>query len=263
MLVGDGVGLDHPDRLLHLIAPGEVRPQGTVHGLDVPGFDPVQIVIPGRADPPLHDLQLASVDLAGGEDEPQELVGGLGPAVPVVGPRRHLRRDHLQPARPDEALVVVPGVVGAGGDHPADALLEGRPIDVVGERHVLVLGPELRVAVVLPGVGAEPRRAHIRAVDHRVGPAEMAAVRVAVGLSQVGDHDARDRLPVPGRASGVDRDQLPPLAQFPEHALADVSGRPGQDHSAFAHRTLSTRTVPAIRTVPAVVLFSPREYYKG
>src|SRR3989449_10496042 len=155
----------------------------------------------------------------------RSLIRGLGPAVPVVGAGRHDRRDHGEHVRPDQPLVIIRGVVGAGHHHGADALLERGPIDVVGERHVLILGPELGVAVVLPGVGVEARGAHVRAVDHRVGASEVAAGVVTGRPGQGGDHDSRDRLALPGRRSGVDPDPLPPLTQLRAPSFGDVYPR--------------------------------------
>src|SRR5216683_1533908 len=143
VLVGDVLGLDHANRLLDLVPLGEIGAEAPVHHLDVARLDLPEIGVVARAaDAPLDDLVLAAVHLAGGEDEAQELVRGLGPPVPVVRPVRHVGRHHLHLARPDEPLVIVGGVVGAAHDHTPDALLERRAVHVVGERDVLVLGPE-------------------------------------------------------------------------------------------------------------------------
>src|SRR5215470_6367050 len=45
VLVGDVLGLDHPDRLLDLVAPREVGAERPVHGLDVAGLDLVDVVV--------------------------------------------------------------------------------------------------------------------------------------------------------------------------------------------------------------------------
>ena len=186
VLVGDVGRLDHPDRLLHLVAPREIGAERPMHHLDVAGLHVLDVVVAGPADSPLDHFELATVDLAGGEDEAQQLVGGLGPAVPVVRARRHLGRDHVDLPGPDEPLVVVGRVIGAGHHDAPDAFLESGAVDVVREGHVLVLCPELGVAVVLPGGGVEPRRAHEAAVDDRVRAFEVAPVTAAVGLGEVG-----------------------------------------------------------------------------
>ncbi len=134
MLVPDVLGLHHAHRLLHLVPLREIGAQRAVHDLEVARLHLVDIVVARAPDAPLHDLELAPVHLAGGEDEAQQLVGRLGPAVPVVRARRHLGRHHVEAAVPDEPLVVVGGVVGAAHHHPPHALLEGDPADVVGER---------------------------------------------------------------------------------------------------------------------------------
>ena len=235
MLVGDVLGLDHPDRLLHLVTPREVGAEGAVHDLDVARFHVVDVVVARAPDAPLHHLELPPVDLAGGEHEAQQLVGGLGPAIPVVRAGRHLGGDHLHLARPDQALVVVGRVVGAAHHHAPHALLEGGAVDVVGERDVVVLGPELRLAVLLPGGSVQSRRADIPAVDDGIRALEMLAVGVAVPLRQVRDHDARDGLARPRRSPHVDGDEIPPVRELAEHALGDVPRRPRENYASLGH----------------------------
>jgi hypothetical protein len=94
-------------------------------------------------------------------------------------------------------------VVGAAHHHAANAFLEGRAVHVVGEGDVLVLGPELGVAVLLPGGGVEIGRAHEAAVDDSVGALEVLPVGMAIRIGEVGDDEARHRLPsrVVGRTS--------------------------------------------------------------
>jgi hypothetical protein len=238
-LVGDVLGLDHADGLLHLVALGEIGAQAPVHHLDVPRLDLAQIGVVARpADAPLDDLLLAAVHLAGREDEAQQLVRGLGPAVPVVRPVRHLGRHHLQPARPDESLVVVGRVVRAADDDAADPFLERRAVHVVRERDVRVLGPELGVAVVLPCRGVELRRADEAAVDHGVGALEVLAIGVAVGIGEVGDDDARHGFAVTRRRPHVDRHDVPALSQLLEHALGNVARRSCQHHATLGHAYL-------------------------
>jgi hypothetical protein len=180
VLVLDALGLDHADGLLDLVPPRQVGAQRAVHDGNVPGGHAVDVVVARRPDAPLHDLEPAALHGAGGEHEAEQLVGGLGPAVPVVRARRHVGRHHVEPARPHQALVVVGRVVGAGHHHAPDALLERGAIHVVGQRHVLVLGPELGVAAVLPGGGVETGRPHVAAVDDGVGAPEVLAVGVVV-----------------------------------------------------------------------------------
>src|SRR5206468_5294033 len=81
VLVRDVRGLDHAYRLLNLIAPREIGTERPVHHFDVPGLHVLDIVVTRAADAPLDHFQLAAVDLAGGEDEAEQLVGRLGPAV--------------------------------------------------------------------------------------------------------------------------------------------------------------------------------------
>jgi hypothetical protein len=176
-----------------------------------------------------------AVDLAGGEDEAEQLVGGLGPAVPVVRAGRHLGRDHVELPRPDEALVVVRRVVGATYHDAPRAFFERGPVDVVGEGHVLMLGPELGVAVGLPGIGVEAGCAHEGAVDHGVGPAEVVSVLVAVRLGQIRNHHARHALAVPGGGAHVDRHHVPPLRELGKHPLSNVPGRPREHDASLRH----------------------------
>src|SRR5262249_1109413 len=92
-------------------------------------------------------------------------------------------------------------VVRAGHDDAPNAFLQGGPIDVVGERDVLVLRPELGIAVVLPRGGVESRRAHVPTVDDGVGAAEVLAVLVAIRSPEIGAHNARvARVGPPGDA---------------------------------------------------------------
>src|SRR5262249_13822242 len=58
VLVGDGLGLDHSDRLLPLVPARQVGAERAVHPLDVAGLDMIDVVVPRAADPPLDDLEL-------------------------------------------------------------------------------------------------------------------------------------------------------------------------------------------------------------
>src|SRR5215471_4869265 len=111
VLVRDVLGLDHPHGLLYLVALREVGAEPAVQHLQVGGVLAKVRIVARAADAPLDHLLHAAVHLAGGEDEAQELVGRLGPAIPVVRARRHLGRHHLHLPRPDEPLVVVRRVV--------------------------------------------------------------------------------------------------------------------------------------------------------
>src|SRR5262249_10425612 len=235
VLVLDPFRLHHANRLLDLVASREIRTEGAMHGGDVTGLDVIDVVVAWPPDAPLDDLELPAIDLPGGEDEADQLVGRLGPAIPVVGARRHLGLGHLHAPRPDEALVVIGRVVRARHHDPAHALLERRPVDVVGERHVLVLRPELRVAVVLPRRGVQARRPHVPAVDDGVGAAEVLTVRVSIGLGQIRDDQAGHGLAGGRGRAHVDRYQVPALTELLEHALGDVAGRSGQDHASPGH----------------------------
>ena len=243
---------------------GAERP---VHRLQIAGRDVVDVVVARPADAPLHDLEPLAVDLAGGEDEAEQLVGGLGPAVPVVRARRHLRRHHVEPPRPDEPLVVVGGVVRAARHHAAHALLERGPVHVVGQRHVGVLRLKLGVAVVLPGRGVEPRRADEAAVDDGIGAREVLPVLVPIGAGEVGDDDPGDLHAVARRVADVDRDQVPAVGQLLPHALGDVARRPrhhdaslGHGHLRCARPSSSARDIASPRPSPAA---SPHRSARG
>src|SRR3989454_6205119 len=240
VLVGDVERLHHLDGLLGLVARGEIGAERAVHDLDVAGLDGVEVVVAGGADAPLHDLQLAVVDLTGGEHEAEQLVGRLRPAVPVVGARGHLRRHHVHAAVPHQALVVVGGMVGGAHDDPAHAFLERDAIDVVGHRHVVVLGLELGVAVVLPGIGVHAGRAHEAAVDDGVGAAEGLAIEIPVGFCQIGDHHARHLGAVGGGVAHVRRHDVPALVEGLEHALGHPTAGPGEHDATLGHHLPST-----------------------
>src|SRR5438132_9533709 len=57
VFVGDVLGLDHADRLLHLIPLGEIRTAAAVHHLDIARLDLAEVAVVARpADAPLHAL---------------------------------------------------------------------------------------------------------------------------------------------------------------------------------------------------------------
>jgi hypothetical protein len=94
------------------------------------------------------------------------------------------------------------------------------------------------------------RCSHEGTVDDSVHPAEVVSVFIAVGPGQIGNHDARDRGAVACCRFDVDRDQVPPLAEFRQHALGNVAGRTGEDDTPSVHwESLSSRgRVAAIRS---------------
>src|SRR6266403_1728483 len=235
VVVRDVLGLHHPDGLLRLIARREIRAEGPMHRRDIARLDVIDVVVARAADAPLHDFQPAAVHLAGGEHEAEQLVGRLRPAVPVVRARRHLGRDHVDAPVPHEPLVVIRRVVGAADDDATHALLQRHAVDIVGERDVGVLGLELGVAVVLPGVRRHARRAHEAAVDDGVGAAEVLAVGVAIGLRQIGEDEAGHGLAVARLVLDIDGHHVPALVERLEHPLGDVAGRPGQHHATLGH----------------------------
>src|SRR5882724_11709748 len=85
VLVGNVLRLDHADGLLHLVALREIGAEAPVHHLEVSRLDLTEVGVVARpADAPLDHFLLFAIHLAGGEDEAQQLVGRLGPPVPVV-----------------------------------------------------------------------------------------------------------------------------------------------------------------------------------
>src|SRR6185503_8878831 len=135
---------------------------------------------------------------------------------------------------------VIGGVVGAVHDDPADALFQRRAIDVVGHGHVGVLGDELGVAVVLPGVGVHAGGAHEAAVDDGVGPAEVLAIGVAVRIREVGDDHVRHRLAVGALVPHVHGDDVPALGERLEHALGDAPAGAREHDATLGHHLPST-----------------------
>jgi hypothetical protein len=131
-------------------------------------------------------------------------------------------------------------VVGAAHDDATHAFLQRDAVDVVGERDVGVLGLELGVAVVLPGVGGHAGGPHEAAVDDGVGAAEVLAIEVAIGPGEIGHHDPRNLVAVPRRGADVDRDHVPALVERLEHALGDVARGSGEDHTTLRHHFAST-----------------------
>src|SRR5262245_1235313 len=125
VLVGDVFRLHHADGLLDLISPREIGAEGAMHDLDVAWGDAIEVVVAWSPEAPLHARQPAAAHRAADQDDPGEVVGGLGQAVPVAGAGRHLRRDHLELAGRDQPLVVVGSMVGASHHDPPHTLLEG------------------------------------------------------------------------------------------------------------------------------------------
>jgi hypothetical protein len=115
-----------------------------------------------------------------------------------------------------------------------------------------VLGLELGVAVVLPGVGGHARRPHEPTVDDGVGAAEVLPVRVAVGLGQVGHDQARHWPAVAGRRADVDGHDVPALVERLEHPLGDVAGRP-RDHDPTLGHSFASSDSPMMCSLTVTV----------
>ncbi len=167
-------------------------------------------------DPDLHYLQLAP-EAAAGVQEPERLVGCLGPAVEVVGPRVVFGANAvLQPCvvRP---LVPFGGLIGAGGDHPPHTLLQREPVDALHHVHVAPLALVLRDQVLA-------FRFDVPAVDYDVHAGEQGLQRGVVRGEQVDHLDPFDPVAGGVRRSNVDEPEIVvALPEGPEELAGDVA----------------------------------------
>ena len=205
-----------------------------MHRLGVAGRDLLHVVVARCADPPLDDLELAAVNRAGREDEAEQLVARLAPAVEIVGPRRHLGGDELDLVVHPEAFVVIRRVIRAAHEQAADAFLERGAVDVVRHADVGVLRAKADVGRVLPA--AVERWARERTVDHGIGTPEQVAITVAIPVRQVDDVKSRHGAAAACLVDGIEQDEIELRAQRVEHALRDVAGRAGDHDTLLRHR---------------------------
>src|SRR5215210_2039793 len=110
-------------------------------------FEEGRVDLPRYDDPELDYLELPS-KAAAGVEEPQRLVGGLGPAVEVVRPWIVLGIYSVLEPRVEWVLVPFRGLVRARRDHPPDPLLQRELVDALHHVHVATLALVLRAGIV-------------------------------------------------------------------------------------------------------------------
>src|SRR5829696_8894158 len=112
-----------------------------------PVLEEARVDLPWHDDPELDHLERPS-EAAAGVEKPQRLVGGLGPAVEVVGPGVILGIYPVLEPRVEGVLVPLRGLVRARRHHPPDPLLERELVDALHHVHVTPLALVLRARIV-------------------------------------------------------------------------------------------------------------------
>ncbi len=130
-------------------------------------------------------------------------------------------------------------MVGAGDDHTFDLFLQRRLVDVVSHRHVGVLGPEFRLAVIGPGGRIQILGADESAVDDGIRPLKVFPVTVPVTICEITDVNSGDRSSVGGGGSAVQSHKVVALGQLRPHTLDDIATGTGYYDSLLCHLPLS------------------------
>ena len=119
----------------------------------------------------------------------------------------------------ERMLVEVGGVVGTRHDHPLDARLEGRPVDVARHAHVF----EFHFEGINATLAAETAGALVAQVHDRVDAVEQMRVLGPVGIDQIRDFDTRDFAAIAVLPARVRHSQVVSLAEFGAQLRRDVT----------------------------------------
>src|SRR5215210_8486955 len=150
-----------------------------------------------RHDYPDLDYPQLPSQAAAGVEEAERLVGRLGPAVEDIWPRVVIGADAVSQPCVVRPLVPLRGLVGAGRDHPPNALLQREPVDALHHVHVAPLTSVERLGIVA-------FRLEVPTMDYHVHVREQGLRRRVFVREQVEGFDPFDAVARGVRLSDID-----------------------------------------------------------